>query len=103
MTLEKMKTLDKDDFLNLLGMETKRTSVDYLVPGLALLGVGLLVGAGIGLLVAPRPGRELREDIARRLAEAPEAMGRLPQRANEAIHHAADQLAEQFHDGKGAA
>jgi hypothetical protein len=103
MTLEKMKNLDKDDFLNMLGLETKRNTVDYMVPALALFGVGVLVGTGIGLLVAPRPGRELREDLAQRLHNAPEAMARLPQRANEAMHRVSDQISEKLHDGKVSA
>jgi hypothetical protein len=100
MTLDKMKNLDKDDFLNMLGLEAKRNTVDYMVPALAVFGVGLIVGTGIGLLVAPRPGRELREDIAQRLQKAPEMMSQLPQRANDAMHRVSDQISEKLHDGK---
>jgi hypothetical protein len=100
MTLDKMKSLDKDDFLNMLGLETRRNTVDYMVPALALFGVGLLIGTGVGLLVAPRPGRELREDIAQRLQQAPEAMARLPQRASEAMQRASDSVAEKMLDHK---
>lgn len=100
MTLDKIKGLDKDELLNMLGLETRRNTVDYLVPALALFGVGVLVGTGIGLLVAPRPGKELRDDLATRLHNAPDAMAKLPQRANDAMHRASEQLAEKF-DGKG--
>lgn len=103
MNLDNIKNLEKNDFLNMLGLETRRNTVDYLVPALALFGVGVVVGTGIGLLVAPRPGRELREDIAQRLQQAPEAMARLPQRANEAMHRVSEQVAERFHDGKPVA
>lgn len=100
MTLDKIKSLDKDDFLNMLGLETKRNNVDFLVPALTLFGVGVLVGTGIGLLVAPRPGRELREDIVTRIQQAPDAIARLPQRANEAMHRVSDQISEKLNDGK---
>jgi len=100
MTLDKIQNLGKDDFLNMLGLETRRNPVDYMVPALALFGVGVLVGTGIGLLVAPRPGRELRHDIASRIQQAPEAIGRLPQRANEAMHRVSDQISEKLQDGK---
>ena len=100
MNFDKLKTVDKEDFLNMLGLETRRNTVDYLVPALALFGVGVLVGTGIGLLVAPKPGRELREDLATRLQNAPEAMSKLPQRASDAMHRVQDQLAEKLHDGK---
>ena len=103
MTLDKIKSLDKDDFLNALGLETKRNAVDYLVPALALFGVGVIVGTGIGLLVAPRPGRELREDIVHRIQQAPEAMARLPQRASDAMHRVSEQVAEKLQDGKAHA
>ena len=102
MNLDKLKSLDKDDLLNALGLETRRSTGESLLTGFALFGVGLLVGAGVGLLVAPSTGRELRSDINKRLQEAPEALAQLPKRANEAIHHATDRVTERFEDGKKA-
>ncbi|MEY3210781.1 MAG: hypothetical protein RIT28_1262 [Pseudomonadota bacterium] len=100
MTLDKMKSLDKDDVLQLLGLETRRTNMDYLVPSLAILGLGLLVGTGLGLLVAPRPGRELREDLAKRIQDMPETMSALPKRASDAIHRASEQISDHVDDRK---
>ena len=102
MNMDNIRNMDKDDLLNVFGLETRRNTVDYLVPALALFGVGVLVGTGIGLLVAPRPGKELRGDIAKGLQQAPEAMARLPQRASDAMHRVSDQLTERMSDGKGA-
>lgn len=96
MTLDKMKSLDKDDVLQLLGLETRRTNMETLLPGLAILGLGLLVGTGIGLLVAPRPGRELRDDLAKRIQDMPETMSALPKRASDAMSRASDQINEQI-------
>lgn len=101
MNIDKLKSLDREDFLNILGLESRRNTVDYLVPALALFGVGVLVGTGVGLLVAPRPGRELREDLAHRLQQAPEAIAKMPQRASEAMHRVTDQLGDKLPDGKG--
>lgn len=103
MTLDKLKALDKDDMLNMLGLETRRTPVDYIVPAVVVFGVGLLVGAGVGLLLAPKPGRELREDIAHRLHDAPDVMARLPHRANEAMHRVSEQITGKPTDGPGKA
>lgn len=103
MTLDKIKTLDKDDILNLLGLETKPKPLDYLVPALTLFGVGMLVGAGVGLLVAPRSGRELRKDIAERISEVPDAMAKLPQRASDAAHRVSEQISEKLEDHKAHA
>ena len=42
--------------------QPRSTTVDML-PGLAVFGTGLLVGAGVALFLAPKEGRELREDV----------------------------------------
>jgi gas vesicle protein len=74
MNLKDLKNLDKDEILGLLGLETKSSTGAWLAGALGTFGVGLLVGAGIGLMLAPKPGRELREDIRDRLRRAPEAL-----------------------------
>lgn len=102
MNLDKIRNFEKDDFLNMLGLETRRSAVDYMVPALALFGVGVFVGTGIGLLVAPRPGRELRDDLAHRFQRAPEAIARIPQRTSEAIHRVSDPMSHK-HEAKGNA
>lgn len=45
------------------------TSSNDLLPSLALFGAGLLVGAGLALLFAPKTGEELRENLGERLHE----------------------------------
>lgn len=62
-----MKYLDKDELLSKLGLERKPSAGEWLVGALGPFGVGVLVGAGIALLLAPRSGRELREDIRHRV------------------------------------
>lgn len=68
MKLAKLKDMEKDDLLGLLGLSTKPTATGQLVPALATFGVGLLVGAGVALLLAPKPGRELRQEIRTRVS-----------------------------------
>lgn len=62
--------VDKDDLLELVGLESRRNTTDKLVPALALFGAGVLVGVGLGLMLAPKPGTQLREDLKNRLAKA---------------------------------
>ncbi len=62
-----LKKLEKDDLLNLIGLETRRSTSDWVVPALSAFSVGLLVGAGIGLMLAPKPGTDLRNDLRNRL------------------------------------
>lgn len=61
--IKNLKHLDRDDILSLLGLETKSSTAGWMAGTLGTFGVGLLVGAGIGLILAPKPGRELRGDI----------------------------------------
>jgi len=72
MNLKDLKNLDKDEILGLLGLETKTTTSRWLAGTLSTFGIGLLVGAGVALMLAPKPGRELRGDIRDRLRRAPE-------------------------------
>jgi hypothetical protein len=72
MNLRELRNMDKDDVLGLLGLETKPSTGAYLAGTLGTFGLGLLVGAGIALLLAPKPGAELREDIREKLRRNPE-------------------------------
>jgi gas vesicle protein len=56
-----------DSLLENLGLERRRAFFGTLVAGAALVTVGVMVGAGIGLMVAPSSGRRLRQDFGDRL------------------------------------
>src|SRR5688572_19161784 len=66
--LKALRNMDKDDLLNLVGLETRRGAADWVVPTLTAFSVGVLVGAGIGLLLAPKAGSELRDDLRSRIS-----------------------------------
>lgn len=72
MNFKDLRNLDKEDLLGMMGLETKPSTAGYLAGTLGTFGVGLLVGAGIALLLAPKPGRELREDLREKLRRAPD-------------------------------
>jgi hypothetical protein len=67
LTMKDLKKLDRDDLLEWVGLQTKRDAMDWILPALGVFGAGLVVGAGLGLLLAPKPGRELREDLKHRV------------------------------------
>jgi hypothetical protein len=74
MNVKDLKKLDKDDLLNLIGLETRRGPSDWIVPALSAFSVGLLVGAGVGLLLAPKTGTDLRSDLRNRLQGGQDAL-----------------------------
>ncbi len=57
-----------EEIIRALGMQTRSSHSD-MMPGLALFGAGILVGAGLALLFAPSSGRELREELGQRVGE----------------------------------
>jgi len=72
LSLKDLKKLDRDDLLDLVGLQ-RASSNDWVAPALTALGVGLLVGVGVGLL-APKPGAELRNDLRDKLRSAQDSL-----------------------------
>jgi gas vesicle protein len=72
MNLKDLKNLDREEILGMLGLESKPSTMRWMSGALGTFGVGMLVGAGIALMLAPKPGRELRGDIRDRLRRAPD-------------------------------
>jgi hypothetical protein len=66
------QNLNPDQVLHSMGLrrETERAVLtDTVLPALAVFSAGILVGASIALLVTPKSGRELRDDLSRRAGE----------------------------------
>ena len=78
MNLKELRNFDKDDILEMMGLQTKSSTGAWVAGTLATFGIGLLVGAGVGMLLAPKAGRELRDDLRDRLR-------RIPEDANDAV------------------
>ncbi len=72
--LKGLKDIDKDDLLDYLGLQSKPTVVESVFPAVAIFGVGVLIGAGLGLMLAPKSGVALRDDLRTRLQGGPDQM-----------------------------
>ncbi len=70
-----ISNISKEDILDALGIERNG---GWFGPAAAAFGIGLVVGAAAALLLAPKSGAELRDDLAgkvRNLREKEMGMG----------------------------
>jgi gas vesicle protein len=70
MKLNDLRDLSKDDILSALGLASKPSTSEQLLGSLGIFGIGLLVGAGAALLLAPKSGQELRDDLGERFRKS---------------------------------
>ena len=64
-----MSETGKVRVLDALGLEPKPQTTDFILPALGIFGAGLIVGAVVGLMVAPKAGTEIRQDIRHRASD----------------------------------
>jgi hypothetical protein len=57
-----IKGMDREDVLHRLGLEEHTPTSDFF-SGLGLFAVGVLIGAGLGVMFAPKPGAEIRNQL----------------------------------------
>jgi hypothetical protein len=56
------RSFDRDELLDRLGLERSSPGSDF-AAGLGLFAMGVLVGAGLGLMFAPKRGDEMRSAL----------------------------------------
>ena len=67
MQLKDITELNKEKLLGMVGLQMAASTTAKLLGVAALIGLGVLVGAGGAMLWTPKTGRQLRHDIRRRL------------------------------------
>jgi len=67
MKLRDLTDMDKEDILGALGLQAKSSTTSWVLGTLGLFGLGMVIGAGVALMVAPKPGSELRRDLEDRI------------------------------------
>ncbi len=64
-----------DDVLEAFGVQRVPPAGSYTLPALGFFGVGMLVGAGLGMIFAPKSGSELRDDLKHRASDIGRKVG----------------------------
>lgn len=78
------KDFNREHLLDMVGLERRHSTAERVGGIIALVGAGVLVGLGLGVLFAPRTGKELRGELKERFEEG------MP-KAKEVIQSAVDQ------------
>lgn len=73
-----------DDVLAALGLERRRTPIDVVIPAAGVFFAGVMFGAGVALLMAPKPGRETRRQIRDKASDITHRLAKPGQLAHEA-------------------
>jgi hypothetical protein len=72
MSIGGIKNLSRGDILEALGVDTRGSWLGAAATG---LGIGLALGAVAALLLAPKSGAELREDLLSKVGRTSERLG----------------------------
>lgn len=84
--LSDLRGLSKADVLAAIGLASKRSASEKILGSLSIFGVGLLVGGAAALLLAPKTGTDLREDLGQRFKKLrDERMGQNDSTSNSSL------------------
>jgi hypothetical protein len=72
MRLKDLSDIDPENILRFIGLQRRRSVGGYIATGIGFFSAGLLMGAGAALLLAPKTGRDMREDLRERLRRVPQ-------------------------------
>lgn len=59
----------REDLANAIGFESRQSHSTDILPALSLFGTGMLFGAGLALLFAPKSGSEMRRDLSKSMEQ----------------------------------
>ena len=82
-----LENLNPNQWLHAIGLQREAESaylMDTVLPALAFFSAGMVVGAAVAVLVTPKTGRELRNDLSRKASELTETVrSQIPQLRND--------------------
>jgi hypothetical protein len=65
--LSDLREVDRDDVLSAIGLQQRSSALGMALSTVGIFVLGALVGAGLGLAFAPKPGAELRNELGERV------------------------------------
>lgn len=80
--MNSIRNITSDDLLAAIGLQTRRTAADMVLPALGVFGTGLLLGAGLGLLFAPKTGAQSRQFLGDNIDDLTKKIAAKFKRAN---------------------
>jgi hypothetical protein len=97
--VDTIRGLSSEDILSTLGLARKRSGMEMLLPAAGVFFAGVAIGTGVALLLAPKPGRQLRRDIKNK---ANELTGRMGSTAGELARDVHEALTHKTEETTGA-
>ena len=64
----------KEDIASAVGLQARASTTGDMLTSFAIFGTGMILGAGLALLFAPKAGHEIRHDIAEKVGEIGERL-----------------------------
>jgi len=65
----------KEGIASAIGLEARASTTGEMLTAFGIFGTGMILGAGLGLLLAPKAGNEIRQDIVEKVGEIGEHLG----------------------------
>jgi hypothetical protein len=59
----------KEDIASAVGLQARASTTGGMLTAFGIFGTGMILGAGLALLFAPKAGHEIRHDIAEKVGE----------------------------------
>ena len=59
----------KEDIASAVGLEARSSTTGDMLTAFAIFGTGMILGAGLALLFAPKAGHEIRHELAEKVGE----------------------------------
>jgi|GEM_PF-2051557 len=98
-----VRNIEPNDFLNRVGLERRRSTMDSVLPALGFFAAGAAIGAGLAVLFTPSTGSEVRGKIAKAATDAKDKVeGLLASNEEETEEESSTETSNRSRNGRRA-